>query len=203
LDSIVFVKSAPSIKECPTDNIPEFAFIGRSNVGKSSLINFLAQKSGLAQVSSKPGKTKLMNYFKVDDAWHLVDLPGYGYAIVAQTKRLEWEARSKVYLNKREQLVNVFLLIDCSIPPQKLDIDMINWLGERSIPFCIVATKADRIKAVEYEKWYSSYQEKLAEVWEEFPKLIKTSVDDKLGKDELYEYIGYCLKMWEQYRQDA
>ena len=145
ISSAIFVKSSTAPDHLPADNIPEFAFIGRSNVGKSSLINMLTSKKELAKTSSNPGKTQTINHFIINNKWNLVDLPGYGFARVSQEKREEWQAMIRNYLTKRQSLMNVFVLVDLRIEPQKADLEFINWLGEKGVPLSIVLTKSDKL----------------------------------------------------------
>jgi GTP-binding protein len=194
IHSAEFIGSAGSIAGCPKTDLPEFAFIGRSNVGKSSLINFLVQKENLAQTSSKPGKTKSINHFLINKAWYLVDLPGYGYAAISQSTREKWIKSTEQYLLKRVNLVSVFLLIDGSIPPQKADLEFSNWLGEHGIPFSIVFTKTDKAKSGEVSKNIKAFKAKLLETWEELPELFITSAEKGTGQKEVLGYVTHCLK---------
>jgi GTP-binding protein len=189
IKSAVFKLSAPDLKHCPKSELPEFAFIGRSNVGKSSLINMLTNKKGLAKTSSTPGKTKLINFFVIDDAWHLVDLPGYGYAKVAKTDRREFNKSVIDYLQKRDNLTCVFTLIDCRHEPQPMDVEFINWLGKSGIPFVLVFTKTDKIPPSELNRNIGVFMERLKESWEELPKHFTTSTSTKAGKEELLHFI--------------
>lgn len=189
IKSAVFKISAPDLKHCPKSTLPEFAFIGRSNVGKSSLINMLTNKKGLAKTSSTPGKTKLINFFVIDDSWHLVDLPGYGYAKVAKTDRKEFNKAVIDYLAKRDNLTCVFTLVDCRLEPQPMDVEFINWLGRNGIPFVIVFTKTDKISATQLSKNITVYLDKLKETWEELPNHFTTSVSTKAGKEDILDFI--------------
>lgn len=189
IKSAIFKLSAPDLKHCPKSELPEFAFIGRSNVGKSSLINMLTNKKGLAKTSSTPGKTKLINFFVIDDAWHLVDLPGYGYAKVAKTDRREFNKAVIDYLQKRDNLTCVFTLIDCRHEPQPMDVEFINWLGKSGIPFVLVFTKTDKISASQLNQNIGVFMDKLKESWEELPKYFTTSTSTKAGKEELLDFI--------------
>lgn len=188
--SAVFVSSAVDVKKCPAPDRPEYAFIGRSNVGKSSLINMLAGVKGLAKTSSTPGKTQLINHFLINNEWYLVDLPGYGYAKVSRNMRRTWSSFVTKYLNQRPNLVCLFVLIDSRIPFQKLDEEMIQWLGENGVPFCLVYTKTDKVKGGELQRNVSSMKNKLKETWEELPPIFYTSAETRSGKAELLEYIG-------------
>lgn len=187
---VAFAGSYPSESQCPGDGKPEYAFIGRSNVGKSSLINLLTGRKNIAHTSNTPGKTQLINYFLVNGDWYLVDLPGYGYARISKAKRRQWELMIRGYLSKRPSLQCAFVLIDSNIPPQQLDIEFINWLGERGIPFVIVFTKADRLKPEELEANTALVREALLEHWNELPQQFTTSAVRKAGKEEILQFIG-------------
>lgn len=193
IKSAEFKLSAPDLKHCPKSDLPEFAFIGRSNVGKSSLINMLVNRKGLAKTSSTPGKTKLINFFLIDSSWHLVDLPGYGYAKVAKTDRKEFNQSVIDYLKKRDNLTCVFSLIDCRLEPQPIDIEFINWLGTNGIPFVLVFTKTDKVSKSELARNIEIFMNKLKESWEELPRYFSASVLAKTGKDEVLDFIESCL----------
>jgi len=180
-------------RKCPVGDLLECAFIGRSNVGKSSLINMLTGKKGLAMTSSKPGKTLLINHFLINKGWYLVDLPGYGYAKQSKTIRSQIEKIITEYILYREQLVNLFVLIDLRIPPQKIDVEFMSWLGENGIPFSIVFTKADKLSLTQKGKNLQTYKETLSQDWEELPPIFVTSSETKEGKEELLEYIHSIL----------
>jgi GTP-binding protein len=184
-----FMVSNTRVDHCPKSKLPEYAFIGRSNVGKSSLINMLCNRKRLAKTSSRPGKTQLINHFLINNKWHLVDLPGYGYARASKTQKKTFQKFITDYFNKRKELVSAFLLIDIRHEPQPPDLDFMRWLGENYIPFTIVFTKADKIKEREIEKKVSDYLEKLKEDWESLPKYFITSSEKRLGSDELLGYI--------------
>lgn len=184
-----FVVSNTRVDHCPKSKLPEYAFIGRSNVGKSSLINMLCNRKRLAKTSSRPGKTQLINHFLINNKWHLVDLPGYGYARASKTQKKTFQKFITDYFNKRKELVSAFLLIDIRHEPQPPDLDFMSWLGENYIPFIIVFTKADKIKEREIEKKVSGYLEKLKEDWESLPNHFITSSEKRLGRDELLGYI--------------
>jgi GTP-binding protein len=186
----VFVSSVASLDKLPKTNWPEYAFVGRSNVGKSSLINALTGMKGLAKTSSKPGKTITINHFLVDNRWYLVDLPGYGYAKRSQSERLKWLKLMHQYLDKRENLRYVFLLIDSRIPAQQNDLELINWMGEKAIPFVLVFTKADKLSENQLKANIAQYRKKLLQSWEELPLLIITSAEKKRGLDELKDFIA-------------
>lgn len=184
-----FVVSNSDFKKCPTDMRHEFAFIGRSNVGKSSLINMLTGNKGLAQTSSTPGKTLLINHFLINDQWYLVDLPGYGYAQRSKEGRKEILRIIKEYILNREQMTCLFLLIDGRHKPQKIDLEFMEWLGENSIPFCIVFTKLDKLNSSAAKSATASYCAQLLDTWEELPPVFRTSSVDRRGKTELLDYI--------------
>ncbi|WP_315144202.1 ribosome biogenesis GTP-binding protein YihA/YsxC [Capnocytophaga leadbetteri] len=184
-----FVMSNSQVAKCPKDRLPEYAFIGRSNVGKSSLINMLTNCKNLAKTSGRPGKTQLINHFKIDDRWFLVDLPGYGYARVSKTTKQVFQRFITDYFEKREQLVSAFVLVDIRHEPQKIDVEFMQWLGERAIPFAIIFTKADKLKPQAIERNVAAYKEALLEWWEEFPPYFVTSAQNKTGKEELTQYI--------------
>jgi ribosome biogenesis GTP-binding protein ysxC len=184
-----FVMSNSQVAKCPKDRLPEYAFIGRSNVGKSSLINMLTNCKNLAKTSGRPGKTQLINHFKIDDHWFLVDLPGYGYARVSKTTKQVFQRFITDYFEQREQLVSAFVLVDIRHEPQKIDVEFMQWLGERAIPFAIIFTKADKLKPQAIERNVAAYKEVLLEWWEEFPPYFVTSAQNKTGKEELTQYI--------------
>ena len=185
----IFVKSSVQLSQLPTAEIPEFAFIGRSNVGKSSLINTLTTSKGLAKTSGSPGKTQTINHFIINEKWHLVDLPGYGFAKVSQSTRAEWESLMKSYFLNRKQLITTFVLIDIRLEPQKNDLDFIDFLGTNGVPFSIAFTKADKLTPNQALKKVNDYKESLLTSWEELPPIFVTSATNKTGKDELLNYI--------------
>lgn len=187
--SAEFVVSNTAVDKCPKDRIPEYSFIGRSNVGKSSLINMLMERRHLAKTSSTPGKTQLINHFKINNSWYLVDLPGYGYARVSKKKKATFQKYIENYFLQRKQLVCSFVLIDCRHDPQKIDLDFMQFLGENFIPFSIIFTKADKLTPAKLEKQISSYKNKLLEYWEELPNSFITSSSSGLGRDEFLNYI--------------
>lgn len=186
-----FLKSAPKWSDCPDPDKPEYAFIGRSNVGKSSLINMLAQRKDLAKTSGTPGKTQLLNVFLMDEIWYLTDLPGYGYAKVSKTKRSQFEKMITNYLTQRPNLVNTFVLIDCRIPPQKIDLEFMEWLGENQIPFSMVFTKIDKISSTALQKALLHYKKEMLKTWETIPQVFTTSATGRIGRMELLNYINY------------
>jgi len=185
----LFVKSSVQLSQLPSSEIPEFAFIGRSNVGKSSLINTLTSSKGLAKTSGSPGKTQTINHFIINEKWHLVDLPGYGFAKVSQATRAEWESLMKSYFLNRQQLITTFVLIDIRLEPQKNDLDFIEFLGTNGVPFSIVFTKADKLTPNQAFKKVNEYKSSLLNSWEELPPVFVTSATNKTGKDELLQYI--------------
>ena len=184
-----FLMSNTRIDRLPNDNIPEYAFIGRSNVGKSSLINMLVQRRGLAKTSSVPGKTVAINHFIVNDAWYLVDLPGYGYAQHSKKQRDAWRIMINNYITQRRNLVTTFVLVDSRLEPQNNDLGFMEWLGENQVPFCIVFTKADKVSKAELDRNVEMLKTKLLEEWEELPPIFITSSEKKQGRDEILDYI--------------
>ncbi|WP_108113028.1 ribosome biogenesis GTP-binding protein YihA/YsxC [Kordia periserrulae] len=190
IKSAEFVMSNSDVAKCPKNPIPEYAFIGRSNVGKSSLINMLTQRKSLAKTSGRPGKTQLINHFKINDEWFLVDLPGYGYARVSKSTKKVFQKFITEYFRKRKQLVCGFVLVDIRHEPQKIDLEFMQWLGENQIPFCIIFTKADKLRPSQIEKHIENYKAKLLEdVWEEMPQYFVTSASKAIGRDEVLEFI--------------
>ncbi len=189
IKNAAFVKSSTQESDCPEATIPEYAFIGRSNVGKSSLINMLTNRKKLAKTSSTPGKTQLINHFIINDSWYLVDLPGYGWARVSKKSKADWKRMIDNYLKTRENLVNVFVLIDLRHEPQKIDLDFIQWLGEEGIPFCIVFTKADKLGKTRIQSNQVNYKKTLEKNWEELPRMFISSSEQKVGKREILEFI--------------
>lgn len=184
-----FITSSQNVGQCPKGNLPEYAFIGRSNVGKSSLINMIAERKNLAKTSSTPGKTRLMNHFLMDESWYLCDLPGYGYAKVSQKQREAFARMIESYARERQNLVCFFVLIDSRIPPQELDQDFIEWLGDSEIPFVLVYTKTDKIKQKEKYKNINDMKEWLNESWEELPMIFESSAVKGTGKDQILDFI--------------
>lgn len=191
-----YVGSFPSEAKAPRDGLPEYAFIGRSNVGKSSLINMLCDRKEMAHVSKKPGKTQMLNYYLIDKTWYIVDLPGYGYAKISKKKRHEWKRMIDNYLVKRPTLQCAFVLIDSNIPPQKIDIEFINWLGEKRVPFVIVYTKTDRLKPEELEVNLETIREELKKYWNELPQQFITSSLGNNGREEILDFIGGINEMY-------
>jgi GTP-binding protein len=189
IKSAEFVISNTDYRKSPESKLAEYAFIGRSNVGKSSLINMLCNRNGLAMTSSKPGKTLLINHFLINNNWHLVDLPGYGFATAGKSMRGKLKDIIENYILYREQLTCLFLLIDSRHEPQKIDLEFMEWLGENEIPFAIVFTKLDKMSAVRAKESLKVYQDKLTEQWEELPPIFATSSEKRIGRDELLDYI--------------
>ncbi len=184
-----FTLSAPTVGMCPQDTKPEYAFIGRSNVGKSSLINMLTNHKKLAKTSATPGKTLLINHFIINKEWYLVDLPGYGYAKRSKKEIDKLDQMIRGYILQREQLVNVFVLVDVRLEPQKIDLEFIEWLGVSSVPFAIIFTKADKLTPNKARQAVEAYKKTLLETWEELPPIFLTSVEKREGRDEVLQYI--------------
>lgn len=189
-----FVMSNSDVERCPAPDRPEYAFIGRSNVGKSSLINMLTNKKSLAKTSGQPGKTRLLNHFLIDKTWYLVDLPGYGYAKVPKSERLKWEKMLQNYILKRENLYCLFVLIDSRHPAQQVDLEFMEWLGISQIPFSIVFTKTDKLKPAELERNLKAYEEKMFETWETMPGYFISSSSTGAGKEEILAFIDQVNK---------
>ena len=189
IKSAEFVISNSQVSKCPTTGLPEYAFIGRSNVGKSSLINMLTRKKGLAMTSQKPGKTQLINHFIINGAWYLVDLPGYGYARLSKDGREKLKTMIEDYTLERKELVCLFVLVDSRHEPQKIDLEFIQWLGEEGVPFALVFTKADKLTKGRLAANLEAYKARLLEEWEELPPIFVTSSEQQLGRDELLSYI--------------
>jgi len=184
-----FIISNTDYKKCPKPDIPEYAFIGRSNVGKSSLINMLTNHSKLAKTSGKPGKTQLINHFLINNNWYLVDLPGYGYARISRQNRNKWQEFTQQYLINRENLYCLFILVDSRLEIQKIDTEFINWVGSKSIPFSIIFTKTDKISKTQLDKNVSLYKKELLNYWEELPPIFITSSTNKTGRDDILTFI--------------
>jgi len=187
--SAEFIMSNSNVTKAPKDRLPEYAFIGRSNVGKSSLINMLMERKDLAKISGKPGKTQLINHFKINEEWFLVDLPGYGYAKVSKKKRTIFQFFIENYFKEREQLVCTFVLIDSRHDPQKIDLEFMEFLGANQIPFCIVFTKADKLGSSKINNQITSYKKKLLNTWETLPKSFITSSASGLGREDFLAFI--------------
>ncbi|HKG06905.1 MAG TPA: ribosome biogenesis GTP-binding protein YihA/YsxC [Pedobacter sp.] len=190
IKSATFICSNTKVSALPLPNTPEYAFIGRSNVGKSSLINMLVNQHGLAKTSQRPGKTQLINHFLINEKWYIVDLPGYGYAKVSKSSREKWEKFIRNYITKRESLQCVFVLIDSRLEPQKIDLEFCCWMGEIQIPFALLFTKADKQSAVKTDKNVSLFKKELKGWFEEIPPYFVTSAEKGQGKDEVLEFIG-------------
>ena len=189
IKSAEFVISNTNVKKCPQGNLPEYAFIGRSNVGKSSLINMLTAKKGLAMTSQKPGKTLLINHFMINKDWYLVDLPGYGYAQRGKEGRENIRKIIENYTLEREQLTCLFVLLDSRHEPQKIDLEFMEWLGENGVPFAIIFTKIDKISKGRLSENFKVYEKRLLETWEELPPVFFSSSETKFGRDEILDYI--------------
>ena len=196
IKSATFIKSSGKWQECPEPNIPEYAFIGRSNVGKSSLINALMNHKDLAKTSQTPGKTQLINHFLVNEEWYLTDLPGYGYAKVSKNQRKDFEKLITNYILNRENLVHLFVLVDIRHLPQKIDLEFIEWCGENQISFSIIFTKSDKMKTqAAAEKSVAEYKKILLETWEELPNIFVTSAEKKLGGEQILDFIEETNKI--------
>jgi GTP-binding protein len=193
IKSSEFLISSSSYKKCPKPDKAEFAFIGRSNVGKSSLINMLTNRKKLAKISSTPGKTQLINHFLINNKWYLVDLPGYGWAKASKTEKLKWENMIRGYILGRENLVSMFVLVDSRLEPQKIDTEFIDFLGEKGIPFVIVFTKADKLSKNKVSASIAAYKKKLKTTWVDLPQMITTSSSTGLGKEDVLNFIDQTL----------
>lgn len=198
IKSAEFVVSNSEVAKCPDSKLPEYAFIGRSNVGKSSLINMLTERKNLAKTSGRPGKTQLINHFLINNSWHLVDLPGYGYARVSKTAKKTFQKFITAYFEKREQMICAFVLIDSRHKPQPIDLEFMEWLGEHQVPFCIIFTKADKMKPKALERNINDYQAEMLQTWTEMPQYFITSSSSGLGRDEV---LGYIESINEQFAQ--
>lgn len=194
IKSAEFIISNAVVSKCPDTTQPEYAFIGRSNVGKSSLINMLTGRNKLAKTSATPGKTMLINHFLINNEWYLVDLPGYGYAKRSKKEKDKLEVMISSYILKREQMINLFLLIDCRHEPQKIDLEFMEWLGENGVPFSIVFTKADKLGGGKLKQNISHYLKELKKQWEELPPYFITSSENKTGRLEILDYIEQINK---------
>lgn len=195
IKSVSFVVSNTDHKKCPEDGLPEFAFIGRSNVGKSSLINLLTGTKKLAKTSSTPGKTQLINHFVINDQWYLVDLPGYGYAKVSKSARSNWEKFIADYLTNRKSLMNIFILLDSRLEPQKIDLEFINWCGEKQLPFVLVFTKIDKLSSSALQRNTSKFKKEMLKNWEELPPVFTTSSISGFGNEPILNYIDQILEI--------
>ena len=193
IETASYFGSFVDVEKCPKEIVPEYAFIGRSNVGKSSLINYLTEKKADAKVSGAPGKTRTINYFTINtNKWYLVDLPGYGYARTSKSTREDWDKFIRTYLRKRPQLINLFVLIDTRIPPQKIDLEFIEWLGEHQIPFSIVFTKNDKPKSLNNLNNRKAFENELLKTWEELPNMFLSSSASNLGRENILTFIEQC-----------
>lgn len=190
IKSAQFVISNTDYKKCPERDLPEYAFIGRSNVGKSSLINMLTDHSKLAKTSGRPGKTQLINHFIINEEWYLVDLPGYGWAQVSKESRNKWDKMVKDYMRYRPNLYLVFVLVDSRLPPQKVDMEFINWMGEHQVPLAIVLTKTDKLSKNQVASNHAAIRRELKGYWAELPPMFRSSAVDKNGKEEILNYIA-------------
>ena len=191
-----FIISNTDINKCPDPAIPEYAFIGRSNVGKSSLINMLTNRKSLAKTSGKPGKTQLINHFLINDSWYLVDLPGYGYASVSKGQRLEFAKFIKQYLQNRKNLMCLFVLLDSRLKPQKIDMEFMQWLGEKGKPFVMCFTKQDKLSKSEAIKNLANYKKEMKQIWEELPSIFLTSSSNKKGQIEVLKFVAETNKLF-------
>ncbi len=191
-----YIGSYPRESKCPKDKRPEYAFIGRSNVGKSSMINMLTQRQSLARVSKTPGKTQSINYYLIDNIWYIADLPGYGYAKISKAKRGEWEKMIEGYLLHRQTLMSAIVLIDINIPPQEIDIEFINWMGKMQIPFVIAYTKADRLKKGALSSNIQRFRNELLKYWNDLPMQFTTSSNTGLGREEMYKFFEATNKQY-------
>jgi len=189
IKSAEFVVSNSDVSKCPKDLLPEYAFIGRSNVGKSSLINMLTSRKSLAKTSGRPGKTQLINHFIINKNWYLVDLPGYGYARVSKSSKKVFQKFITAYFSQRQQLISAFVLVDIRHKPQPVDLEFMQWLGQNMIPFSIIFTKTDKLRPKAIENHIEAYKNILLETWEDIPNYFITSSSKDVGKDELLEYI--------------
>lgn len=193
-----FLKSSSDYRQCPGEDKPEFAFIGRSNVGKSSLINALVNRKDLAKTSSQPGKTQMINHFILNNEWYLVDLPGYGYAKASKSVRESWNKMIRNYLLKRRNLMTVFVLVDSRLEPQRIDLDFINFLGENSVPLTVIFTKTDKQSAKKTNENVEVFMNALSEYWEELPEMFLSSAKNKLGLIEILDEIERIIPYFEQ-----
>ncbi len=194
--SAEFIKSSAHVKDCPGASLPEYAFLGRSNVGKSSLINMITGRNKLAKTSSSPGKTQLINHFVINDAWYLTDLPGYGFAKVPVAVKKKWEKMIKNYLVRRENLMCSFILLDSRHGPMKNDMDFLEWMGQNALPLCLIFTKADKLSRSGLQQNMNVYKKILAEQWDPLPPLIISSTSSRQGKEEILKFIATSNKAY-------
>lgn len=199
MKQIEFIGSFPSADKCQVDDKPEYAFIGRSNVGKSSFINALTNRNALARVSKQPGKTQSINFFLIDADWYLVDLPGYGYAKVSKKMRGSWDNMVRTYLRTRTTISCIFQLVDISVPVQQIDLDFINWLGSCGLPFVLILTKADKAKEHVVNQHVEAFQQSLLESWEDLPPMVLTSALTKMGREEVLQIITDANRVFNDY----
>lgn len=197
ITSAEFIKSSTNVNDCPKAPFPEFAFIGRSNVGKSTLINMLINRKKLAKTSSTPGKTQLINHFLINNSWHLTDLPGFGFAKVPVKEKAKWDKMIRQYLLNRKQLMCTFFLIDIRHKPQKIDLSFLQWMGENQLPFAIIFTKTDKLNKANVDKNLNLYKNKLSEEWEPLPPVFISSGVEATGKNKILEYISECRKLFD------
>ena len=195
IKEVEFIKSSAKVDQCPSDGLPEYAFVGRSNVGKSSLINYLTNKKRIAKTSGKPGHTQLINHFLVDNNWYLVDLPGYGYARTGKQQRKEFAKIITNYISKRVELTCLFELIDCRHDPLEVDINFMTWLGKNQIPFAIIFTKTDKLSENQLEEQLDKYKQELLKYWEELPEIFTTTVLNRMGAEEILEFVNKTNKL--------
>ncbi|MEM9025280.1 MAG: ribosome biogenesis GTP-binding protein YihA/YsxC [Bacteroidota bacterium] len=189
VDRAEFVQSNSQVKACPEPKFPEYAFIGRSNVGKSSLINMLTGRKALAKTSGTPGKTKLINHFMINDAWYLADLPGYGYAKVSKKERNKWQGLIAEFLTQRTNLLCSFVLLDSRHPPQRIDLEFMEWMGRKELPFAMVFTKIDKLSSTQLQKNLAAYKKEMLKVWEALPPHFTTSATSKFGREPVLNFI--------------
>jgi GTP-binding protein len=197
-----FAISSTDVNKCPKTHFPEFAFIGRSNVGKSSVINMICNKK-VAHTSGKPGKTRLINHFLVNNAWYVVDLPGYGYASVSKTDRVEFEKFISFYILERKNLVCLFVLIDVRLPLQAIDAQFMQWLAENEIPFCIIFTKMDKLSKSELQKNLAAFKKEMLLTWEDMPDCIISSAEKKIGKEDILDFIQENILLYNKHLQNV
>lgn len=196
ISSAEFVMSNTDINNCPEGTLPEYAFIGRSNVGKSSLINMLTDRKSLAKISGTPGKTRLINHFLINEEWYLVDLPGYGYAKISKKDRASWKILIHTYLKNRGNLMSVFVLVDSRIPPQKIDLEFMEWLGKNNIPFSMIFTKIDKLNSGQLNIQKKAYQKEMLKTWESLPPIFASSSSTSHGQEQLLKYISEVNEMF-------
>lgn len=200
IKSAEFVISNSEVSKCPDSKLPEYAFIGRSNVGKSSLINMLTERKSLAKISGRPGKTQLINHFLINGSWHLVDLPGYGYAQVSRSVKKTFQKFITAYFEQRQQMICAFVLIDSRHKPQPVDMEFMQWLGEHQVPFCIIFTKADKLKPGALKRNIETYSTEMLQTWEEMPQYFITSSSNATGREEVLEFIDQVNEQVEKNR---